>query len=871
MNHLSGEFKPIELPRDAQDPRWGAIIRHVDQLRDYDAPPGMIELGSYVVERTVGSTSEVYTAAALVGGLGERHIALPEDELLESRVAAARTAALRMLESQPPGTVKLSVYDGPLTGKFGDFVALGSELYERVEPTGLSSFLDRQINRHSRLDHTQIPVGSAAEPWQISVIVGTEKWRDDELEKLNRLIAAGPKYGSIITSGLPVQPSEWLRRGWPYPVVYNDPVDVASACREIAETSQGAKSPELGSILAGEIWSKTAHNGLDLSPGLGPDGQPHEITIGDNTPHILITGPSGTGKTVLEKSLILSLAHNYSPTEARVMLLDFKEGTEFATFAPSDRDQTFLPNASVVGTNMNADPEFGIAALEKLAAEIQHRGERARQVGATKYAELRHKDPSGEWPRIVLIMDEFQVLLNSARSKEAVALLDDIARRGRSFGVHLLLSTQDVNGIEALYTKSLFNNFSLRIAMKHGSLLKPENMAPNHLPDHHAIVNKESGEPWANVVVKVPDASSQELIAPYMHQYFQRWQDVNKADLELPRVFDGQVSPDLSMARDFRRLREVDLHPKALVAAEMSVEDASASFTMSRDPDHNLAVIGQRREEVNRILHAATTSLAKQHRPDQAAFTLVCLDSQSAESINDTAIALRDQGHRVQVVPAHKAPHFFAETSTALDPESEQPHYITVFGADANGGLMKRPITKEHAVAVGEREIRVASGSPVMAGLTLLAARKENYTDVDKEVAAVNGTVEVRDGQVFVVEVGKSGQQHLRDLLHNGPENGVHIMASFSDTQRLREVAAELGKPASIGVYVAFGIPQNELGSLTPDMPYITGQIAGINRPDRGVYYDRFSNKPPRIIIPYAIQNKESFTTRRAGSPKLQK
>src|SRR5690606_25545470 len=85
-------------------------------------------------------------------------------------------------------------------------------------------------------------------------------------------------------------------------------------------------------------------------------------------------------------------------------------------------------------------------------------------------------------PRIVAVIDEFQVLFagNDALAREAVTLLEDLARKGRSYGVHLVLASQSLSGIEALYGRSdsIFGQFPLRVALPGGSgVLDPLNDA----------------------------------------------------------------------------------------------------------------------------------------------------------------------------------------------------------------------------------------------------------------------------------------------------------------------------------------------------------------------------------------------------------
>src|SRR5215207_8111899 len=78
---------------------------------------------------------------------------------------------------------------------------------------------------------------------------------------------------------------------------------------------------------------------------------------------------------------------------------------------------------------------------------------------------------------------------------EAASLLEDLARRGRSQGIHLVLASQDVSGIEALWGRSgLVGQFTLRIALpKARRILHETNLAAETVPRHHAVVNADSG------------------------------------------------------------------------------------------------------------------------------------------------------------------------------------------------------------------------------------------------------------------------------------------------------------------------------------------------------------------------------------------
>ena len=143
------------------------------------------------------------------------------------------------------------------------------------------------------------------------------------------------------------------------------------------------------------------------------------------------------------------------------------------------------------------------------------------------------------------MIDEFQVLLagRDAVADEAVTLLEDLARRGRSQGIHLILASQDVSGIEALWGRSgLIGQFTLRIALpKARRILADNNLAAAVIPRFHAVVNAESGVAGANQIVRLPDAGDRAV-----------WRRCSTGcgaarpdGCEEPRLFDGDAVPRL--------------------------------------------------------------------------------------------------------------------------------------------------------------------------------------------------------------------------------------------------------------------------------------------------------------------------------------
>ena len=111
------------------------------------------------------------------------------------------------------------------------------------------------------------------------------------------------------------------------------------------------------------------------------------------------------------------------------------------------------------------------------------------------------------------MIDEFQYLFGERDQVTAAAtqLLEDVARRGRSQGIHLVLSSQDVSGIEAFWGKSaIFEQFTVRIALPKARrvLAEPANDAAVELPRWHAVINHESGVKPGNEMCRIPDSTA---------------------------------------------------------------------------------------------------------------------------------------------------------------------------------------------------------------------------------------------------------------------------------------------------------------------------------------------------------------------------
>ncbi|MFF5288213.1 FtsK/SpoIIIE domain-containing protein [Paractinoplanes globisporus] len=655
---------------------------------------------------------------ALVPFLDRGHIVVRGDRRNGDEVVAG--LLLRALGTAAPGALTITGYDPEhLGGGLARFATLApAGVLKFVGPGGLAVLLNELVDEVRRInetvlagEYTSLRELAAAthrrpEPWRVAVLLmGSGELGRPEQTQLQRLLRTGAAAGvHLIIQGLPVEAGPGIEfisaadgdrahissagalpvrlDGGPPQAV------VAATCRRIAEAVAAGPAPvALDSLLPQQLWKESSATGLTAPLGDSPQGVPVTVTLSDYPPHALIAGPSGTGKTNLIYAWMGALAARYSPGELAFYLLDFKEGVSFARFAPGRRDPSWLPHVRLVGVNVNTDREFGLALLRFLGEELRRRADAAKRSEVTNLAELRAEDPDGSWPRIVAVVDEFQVLLagRDAVATEAVDLLEDLARRGRSQGIHLILASQDVSGIEALWGRpALVAQFSLRIALPRARrILAETNTAAESLPRYHAVVNADSGATEANKIVRVPAAGDRDRWNALQHRL---WRSRPEGQGP-PRLFDGDVRPRLIDSPDFRRLAPAEGSPAPvmLLGETIDVQARSARTVLRRAPGRNLAVLGTRTEEACAVLATAGLSLAAQFPPDGARFSLLCLDQDARPYAADLEAELPEPKGLFSAENADWLLEDAAAEATASWP-ADRPHFILIYAADALPG-----------------------------------------------------------------------------------------------------------------------------------------------------------------------------------------
>jgi energy-coupling factor transporter ATP-binding protein EcfA2 len=372
---------------------------------------------------------------------------------------------------------------------------------------------------------------------------------------------------------------------------------------------------------ADQWWTADTRYGINVPLGRAGATKRQHLKLGQGTAHhVLIAGKTGSGKSTLLHALITNLALNYSPQEVELYLVDFKEGVEFKAYATHA-----LPHARLVA--IESEREFGLSVLQRLDGELKQRGERFRAAGVQNLTDYRLTDAAAVMPRILLIIDEFQLFFveDDRIAQEAASLLDRLVRQGRAFGIHVLLGSQTLGGAYSL-ARSTIGQMAVRIALQCNEadahlILSDDNPAARLLSrPGEAIYNAANGLVQGNDFFQVVWINDDRR-----EQYLSRIQELAEERHYVPPapqiVFEGNAPADVV---NNHLLHEVLLNHKpqrlkgdhAWLGEALAIKDPTAAVFRPQS-GANLLIVGQNDETALAIMAVSLLSLAAQEASER--------------------------------------------------------------------------------------------------------------------------------------------------------------------------------------------------------------------------------------------------------------
>lgn len=227
-------------------------------------------------------------------------------------------------------------------------------------------------------------------------------------------------------------------------------------------------SVSLRGILESDEW-KDNRDPLTFAVGKDISGKPILADLA-SMPHLLIAGTTGSGKSVMTNTLIMSLLYRNSPSDMRLIIVD-----------PKQVEMVSYNNIPHLLTPIINDTSKALSAMKWAAGEMDRRYKLMAEEKVKKISDYNKKmekkaakaadsdkdedanETNGKMPYIVIVIDEMSDLMMQA-SKELEPLIVRIAQLGRAAGMHLVLATQ--KPVVKVITGLIKGNIPSRIAFR---------------------------------------------------------------------------------------------------------------------------------------------------------------------------------------------------------------------------------------------------------------------------------------------------------------------------------------------------------------------------------------------------------------------
>ncbi|WP_181370952.1 DNA translocase FtsK [Helicobacter pylori] len=335
-----------------------------------------------------------------------------------------------------------------------------------------------------------------------------------------------------------------------------------------------------------EFWTKSSQHEVVVPVGWDINHKEVCFEIGNAQNHTLICDHSGSGKSNFLHVLIQNLAFYYAPNEVQLFLLDYKEGVEFNAYVadPALEHARLVSVASSVG--------YGMSFLSWLCDEMKIRSELFKQFKVKDLSDYRKHE---KMPRLIVVVDEFQVLFSdkSTQVKGSVERsLDTLLKKGRSYGVHLVLATQTMRGgeIDSNIKAQIANRIALPMDADDSTKILDDDAACE-IQKPEGIFNNNGGHQKYHTKMSIPKAPDD--FTAFIKKIYEEFNQRNLAPIDR-KICNGETAlkmPNTLKANEMRLHlgKKVDYEQKDLIVEFESNE--SHLLVVSQDLNARIALM----------------------------------------------------------------------------------------------------------------------------------------------------------------------------------------------------------------------------------------------------------------------------------------
>ena len=202
-------------------------------------------------------------------------------------------------------------------------------------------------------------------------------------------------------------------------------------------------------LLSDQNFKNTSHK-IPICIGKDISGKIEVVDL-SKTPHLLVAGTTGSGKSVFINTLLASLLYKFSPEELRLILID-----------PKMLELSVYNDIAHLLTPVVTEPKKSIIALKWVCKEMERRYSLMNELN-TRSLEGYNQIADEKMPYIVVFIDEMADLMMTA-GKEVEHYVQRLAQMARACGIHLVMATQRPS--VDIITGSIKANFPSRVSFQ---------------------------------------------------------------------------------------------------------------------------------------------------------------------------------------------------------------------------------------------------------------------------------------------------------------------------------------------------------------------------------------------------------------------
>ena len=366
-----------------------------------------------------------------------------------------------------------------------------------------------------------------------------------------------------------------------------------------------------------------------------------------------------------------------------------------------------------------------------------HRAELFRNApngGAKGYEEYRKKFPNKAIPRIVLVIDEYQILFetNDDISEEAAALLENLVRQGRACAIHVVLASQSITGAAGLLGKDekIYTQFPIRIALQNTvaeshALFGIGNDAASRLRVRgEAVINKNYGALDSNQKFTVAYADPEETLK--IRQMFCSNEEFGNLYPVIFSRHDHMSFP--TIMSDVKKWRNAVAETGVLhipIGVKLSTKREVISLPFTNDVGKNIAILGSAENlledntkpgEQNVAIGMAQgicLSLALQHPKGNARFVFIdglTPDVYRNSNMDRWAQLMERFGFPLEVVKATEAVNWLSDFLAQLNSfDPDEDTYVLCLGMDRYTGFSDVNLCGESGADVFQKLLKLGT------------------------------------------------------------------------------------------------------------------------------------------------------------------